>query len=138
MTTDYPPVEVTDITNLIIPETRKQPVQVNLGYNTIDDLEREINVSAVIVAERSLGGSVFLLKWVSHSKTPHGAIVAGFEISWIRNGMVVATNGKVIGTYDRRVEFGGKSCQEHTIIVYLQELSEIAKAQPTYHPTNPD
>lgn len=112
---DKPEVNVSEITGQKEHElvTQYLPRGVNLGNR---DLEQVTNM--LISALRSRGGRIFLLCWTGN-KVPRGADVLGHKIAWTQNGMVVDDQRAQIGTYDRLLEFGGKSQKEQMIIVYL-------------------
>ncbi len=60
----------------------------------------------------------YLLTWKGN-KVPRGAIVGGHEIAWTQYGMVRDSDGKVIGYYERLVEWGGKDQKDQTMLIAM-------------------
>lgn len=94
---------------------------INLGDKSdlgVKDLETKVN--ALVTAHKNKAKYIFLLKWQG-DKIPRGAEVAGHKIAWTQNGVVTDNTGKIIGTYERLVEFGGESGREQQMIVYISK-----------------
>lgn len=64
------------------------------------------------------GREMYLVAWRG-SKIPRGVKVKGYQIVWTQNGVVTASGGMQIGTYQRLKEFGGDSGDEHIMVIYL-------------------
>ena len=61
--------------------------------------------------------SAYILKWEG-SKVPRGAVVNDETLAWTQNGRAHNQSGKIVGNYERIVEFGGDSGKEQVMIVY--------------------
>jgi hypothetical protein len=44
-----------------------------------------------------------------------------FRAAWTQNGQVVDANGKMIGTYERTIEFGGDTGKKQEMLVFLHD-----------------
>ncbi len=93
------------------------------GKYSLEALFNEIRIDGLIERCREKGGPVYLLVWEGN-KIPRGAKIMGHEIVWTQNGLVSASLGAVersfdIGTYDRLVEFGGKTGNLQVMMVYV-------------------
>jgi len=60
----------------------------------------------------------FKIEWEG-SKVPRGPVLDGKPIAWTQNGVVNDSEGKMIGTYERTVEFGGDTGKRQQILVFL-------------------
>lgn len=67
------------------------------------------------IAERAK--EIFLLEWEGN-KIPRGAVICGKSITWTQHGRVISEGDEDIGTYERLVEFGGKSGKEQKMLVF--------------------
>ena len=108
---DYPTVTITDVSGV---EELPSGKGVNLGNPTAD---AQVNNLLVKIKERAT--KIFLLKWEG-GKVPQGAVVCGQEIAWTQHGIVNATNGNQIGTYERTVEFGGETKNEQQMLIFVR------------------
>lgn len=87
------------------------PGGVNLGNASFD---AKVNDAL----ERARAGSqTYLVEWEG-GKIPRGASIDGVPIGWTQNGMVSGAAGEQIGTYERLLEHGGASGQEHKMLIY--------------------
>ena len=107
----HPKVTVTDVTNS--PQADEKGKGVSLG-----DAKLNETANGMIVRWRERARKIFHLKWEG-SKIPRGAVIEGTEIAWTQNGQVTGVGGKMIGTYDRLVEFGGASGNEQQMLVFV-------------------
>ncbi len=64
------------------------------------------------------GREMYLVSWRG-SKIPRGVKIKWYEIVWTQNGAVTVSGGMQMGTYQRLVEFGGDSRDEHVMVIYL-------------------
>jgi hypothetical protein len=110
-TMKYPEVTITDVTNTS--QAGEKGKGVNLGDAKLDE-----TTNGIIARWRKRAKKIFHLKWEGN-KIPEGAIIEGTEIAWTQNGQVTGVDGKMIGTYDRLVEFGGASGKEQQMLVFV-------------------
>ena len=108
---EQPTVKVTDISNLL-GEDLPLNNQVDLG-----DPEADARVNSLLERRRDGANHAYILRWEG-SKVPRGAIVGDETLAWTQNGTAHNRSGRMVGTYDRVVVFGGESGQEQAMIVY--------------------
>lgn len=102
--------------------TEGKPVMaVKLG----DDVNVNIQIKLTEIAAEGLraelmrqANDAFLLLWEGN-KIPRGAEVNGYRIGWTQNGKVLSADGKMIGVYDRLLEYGGESKKEQQMLVFV-------------------
>jgi hypothetical protein len=107
----HPTVTITDVTKT--PQAEEEGKGVNLG-----DAKLNETTNRMLSGMRQRAKKIFHLKWEGN-KIPRGAVIEGVEIAWTQNGQVTGVGGKMIGTYDRLVEFGGTSCNEQQMLVFV-------------------
>lgn len=83
----------------------------------LGDFQVDSKVSSLLSAMKTQAKHAYVLSWEG-SKIPRGAVINGETIAWTQHGCVTSESGKMIGTYDRVVEFGGQSGNEQVMIVY--------------------
>ena len=83
--------------------------------------EIESNVDALLQLLK-LGKDAYLLMW-NGSKVPSNAVVNGIEIDHTQHNMVTS-DGEMVGTYDRIVEYGGPNKRAQALILYLNPPQE--------------
>lgn len=117
-----PDVTVEEITEEITNENANRlaelakilaPRGVKLGSEVL-----ELKFNRLLAITRNRSDRLFLLSWIGN-KVPRGAQILDQQVTWTQHGMVQAEPGGNIGTYDRLVEFGGRSGKEHLMLVYL-------------------
>ena len=108
-----PTVKVKDISNLLEGDMQAN-VGVNLGNPLVD-----ARVNGLLRAIASQASHAYVLKWEGN-KIPRGAVVDGETIAWTQHGCVTSDSGKMVGTYERVVEFGGESGKEQVMFVYTR------------------
>ena len=110
---DYPHVKITEL------EEKQEGFcpKVSVGATSAEEIHIEMNTKLVLLALASASKKFYLLEWEGN-KIPRGAVIEGKTISWTQNGIVMSTDGKQIGTYERTVEFGGPSGREQKMIVF--------------------
>lgn len=119
----HPDVFVGELTE----EARKaladgRPVKgVRLGVDDTSNLEIILTETMVEGLRRELmkvSDKAFMLIWEGN-KVPRGAEVSGHKIGWTQNGQVLADTGKMIGVYDRIMEYGGDHGKTQQMIVFV-------------------
>jgi len=109
---ENPPVKVTDITDKLggnLPLDR----QIKLGDAKLDQI-----VNTLLNPIKKAIKGAYLLEWEG-GKIPRGAVVGDKTLAWTQNGFAHGEDGRMVGTYDRIVEFGGANKQKQIMVVYL-------------------
>jgi hypothetical protein len=104
-------VKVTDISSLLgedLPLGKK----VILG----SPIDERINVRLDRMKKNC--SHAYVLRWEGN-KVPYGAVIGTETIAWTQNGVVNNKSGKIIGTYERAIEFGGYTGREQVMVVYM-------------------
>lgn len=114
---NWPQVEITEVTIETV-ENRLVgldgvPIRVDLG----DDRTTAV-FNQLLQVFRTVPHRTFLLRW-SGGKIPRGAVVAGHSITWTQHGIVSAEE-RMVGTYDRLVECGGKDGLDQAMLVHVR------------------
>lgn len=67
-------------------------------------------------------GKSFLLEWEG-TRTPPSTQIAGLQLGFLRRDIAYAQDGSQIGAYERLVDGGGDSANQHKVIVHLEGIS---------------
>lgn len=59
----------------------------------------------------------FFLLTYEGTKIPRGAAIDNVEIGWTQNGMITGVGGQHLGYYERIVEFGPPSGNQHIMLI---------------------
>ena len=108
---ENPKVQVTEISNLL-----GEDLPINNPVDLGDpDMNQRLN--DLLGSIRSESEHAYILRWQGN-KVPRGAVVNGEILGWTQHGQALNQEGRMVGTYDRVVEFGGESRKEQVMIVY--------------------
>lgn len=114
---DSPDVSISKITQKDVEKlVGKKPVDLG-GNQDLGALLTEINLDAIMARSKD-DTDTYFLSWQGN-KIPRGAEINGQKIGWTQNGQVLSADGKMMGTYDRLVEFGGEKGKDQKMVVYV-------------------
>ena len=85
----------------------------NFQFQLTESLAQDLHGELMKAAD-----DAYILMW-DGNKVPRGTQFAGHTIGWTQNGQVLSVEGKMIGVYDRILEYGGESGKEQQMIVFL-------------------
>jgi hypothetical protein len=122
---DYPKVTVLEIPGL--PSSANEGSKVDLGgRHSVEAALVEEKSNALLSAMKKTSQRVFELTWEG-DKIPSGAVVAGKTIAWTQNGIVSASDGEMIGTYERLEEFAGTSGKTQRMRIFVLGQKDEAR-----------
>jgi hypothetical protein len=87
--------------------------------NFKDESDKKSALKKITEHEKNMG-KTFLLKWQG-GRIPRGAVIEDKEISWTQDRVVSDIQNKKIGSYQRLIQFGGKSRKNQEILVFLDK-----------------
>ena len=108
---EQPTIKVTDISNLLGEDLPSEPVH-------LENPQVDARLNALLERRRENANHAYVLRWEGN-KVPRGAVVGGETLAWTQNGTVHNQSGRIVGTYDRVVQFGGESGKEQVMIIYM-------------------
>ena len=112
--------QVTPITESFDMATLRQiRPSVDLGAMKHADLKTariEVAMEKILGFQRRQATDVFLLEW-DGGRVPSGAEIKGKKIGYTRDGAVTATDGSLIGTYERIIDSGGENHRQQVMLI---------------------
>lgn len=84
----------------------------------LGDAQLDARVQALLTRMARRCPRQFQVTWTG-SKVPRGAQVLGHTIAWTQHGRVITDQNQEVGVYERVVEWGGPTKDQHTILVGL-------------------
>lgn len=98
--------------------------EANLGGDTnLTAKITELGVNGLLDSLKQSSEEAVVLNWEG-TKIPRGASFDGKEIGWTQNGVVTSVDGKMIGTYDRLMEWGGENGKQHCMVIFKMGSSK--------------
>ncbi len=91
---------------------------INLGGD--ENLRAKITealLTGLLGTLKQRANEAYVLNWIG-TKVPHGTEINGQKIGWTQNGVATDVNGKIIGYYDRLLEWGGEGKNEHCMVIF--------------------
>lgn len=121
---DKPVFGVINVTKKDLEALKGGASEANLGGDmNLTAKITELGVNGLLDSLKQTSEEAVVLNWEG-TKIPRGASIDGKEIGWTQNGVVTSVDGKMLGTYDRLMEWGGENGKQHCMVVYKMGSSK--------------